>query len=118
MIQVLEGWPSLHEGMRIQQEAHPLLPPCVKLFRRQRLEKLGSDSQLAFPSSRFAIAVLVPKRDQAHDRLVPASDDDILAPARLLNEARKIGFGFADGHRFHRLILPVFTSETHGIIRP
>jgi len=76
----------LREGVRIRQGAHALLPPCVKLFRRQRLEKLGSDFQLAFPSSRFAVALRVPKRDQTHDRLLTAAYNDLLAPASPRNQ--------------------------------
>src|SRR5208282_3649706 len=106
-----------HSKACVSSSRRTLLPPGVKLFRRQWLEKLRSDLQLPAQSSGHTLALLVLNRNQTHHRLLTASNDDLLAPASPLNQSRKVSLGFAYGEGFHRLILPAFTSETHGIIR-
>jgi hypothetical protein len=57
-----------------------------------------------------------PEARPAHDRRLPASDDDLLALASPLNQSRKISLRFADGHSFHERMLPsrkAFKCGTH-----
>ena len=78
--------------------ANRLLEPQILQFTIGRRRKdIWRAEKTAFQSSRFAIAILVPKRDQSHHGLVPASDNDLLAPASSVKQSRKIGLGLADG---------------------
>src|SRR5258708_38580691 len=86
----------------VSNRRRTLSPPGVKLFRRQRLKELRSDLQLPAEGSGLALTSLVFDRDQPYHRLLPASDHDLFAPASLLNEPRKLGFGFVDGDGFHK----------------
>ena len=78
--------------------AHLLLESQILQFTIGRRRKdVWRTEKPAFQSPRFAIAILVPKRDQSYHGLLPASDNDLLAPASSLNPSRKIGLGLADG---------------------
>jgi hypothetical protein len=80
--------------------ANLLLEPQILQFTIGRRRKdVWRTEKPAFQSSRFAIAILVPKRDQSYHGLLPASDNDLLAPASSLNQSRKIGLGLAAGGR-------------------
>src|SRR5208337_1303564 len=99
MIQVPEGRPNSHAHGLV---ANLLLEPQIaQLAISQRRKSIRRAENFAFPKSRLAVPVLVPKRDQAHDRLLSAGSDDLLAPASLLDQPRKLGLGLVDGNGFH-----------------
>jgi len=77
-------------------------PRSLQLAISQRSKSVWRAEKLAFQSSRFTVPLPVPKRDQPHHRLLPPSDDDLLAPASPLNQSRKVCLGFVDGYSFHR----------------
>jgi hypothetical protein len=53
-----------------------------------------------FPRSWLALPPLVLNRDQPNNGFLPASDNDLLAPAGLLNQPREFGLGLVDGDGF------------------
>src|ERR1700688_3454044 len=81
------------------------LLPAFHFFRRQRQKEFRADFDLPFPRSGLALTSFVLNRDQAHNRLLAASDDDLFTPACLLNQPRKLGLGPMDGNGFHKSML-------------
>jgi hypothetical protein len=92
-------------------QGEPLREPQIVQFaisqRRKGVRRVGNPP---FPSSRFALPLFVLNCDQAHHRLLPASNDDLLAPASPLNQPRKLGLGLANGDSFHDQTLANFTQ--------
>jgi len=88
------------QGVSVQKNAQNLLPMPEFVFR-QRLEKLRAqaDSSLHTPGS--ALALGSPQRLKANQGLVVAGDDNLLALAGLIDEAREMGFRVMDLYRGH-----------------
>ncbi len=59
-----------------------LEPQILQFLIGQRRKNVRRTEKLAFQGPRLAVSLRVPKRDQAHDRILPASDDDLLAPGK------------------------------------
>src|ERR1700691_2578647 len=84
----------------VSSSRRTLLSPGVKLFRWQWLEELRTHLQLPAQCAGLPLARLILDRNQTNHRLLAPSDHDLLAPASLLNQPRKLGFGPMDGNGF------------------
>jgi len=89
--------------MCVEQEAHPGLFPAIQFLWRKGLEEFRADLDLSFQSARLPVSPRILDRNQANDGLGAASDDNILAPTRLLDQPGELGLGLGlvDGHGFH-----------------
>jgi hypothetical protein len=87
--------------MSVEQQAHAALFPTSQFFRWQGLKEFRAYVKLALEHTRFAIPALVCNRDEPHDRLVAAGNDDRLAAAGLLDEPGELSLGFVNGDGFH-----------------
>src|SRR2546423_2346320 len=89
--------------MGVQQQAHdPLLPPSFQFLWRQRFEEFWSYRDLALQGAWLAISAFVLDRDQFHDRLFTARNDDLFPLQGLLDELGELRLSFVNRNGFHR----------------
>jgi hypothetical protein len=84
--------------MRIEEEAHNLLP-AIQFFRRKRLKEFRTNDELPFQNAEFAAAFAAVDRHQTNYGIGPSRNDDVFPAACLLNEAGKVRLGFVNSDR-------------------
>lgn len=88
------------QGVGVEKEPQNLLP-ALKLGFGKRLEEFRSDSEFSLHAAGLALTLFSPERLKANQGLIVTGNDDFLAFASLLNEARKMGLGVMDFYRTH-----------------
>ena len=77
------------QRVRIQKKAQKSLPGC-ELRLRERLEELRADLEFSLHAARLALPRFLKQGLKANERLVAASNDDLLAIAGLFDETREV----------------------------
>jgi len=75
--------------------------PSFHFFRRERFKEFGTDLDLTFPRSGLALSPFILDGHEPDYRLLPPSDDNLLASARFLDQPGELGFSLVDGNCFH-----------------
>ena len=77
------------QRVRVQKKAQKSLPGCEPRLR-ERLEELRADLELSLHAARLALPRFLKQGLKANERLVAASNDDLLTIAGLFDEAREV----------------------------
>src|SRR5690349_4101173 len=75
--------------------------PTIKFFGRKRLEEFRAHGQLSFQNAKLSASLATLNRNQTHDRVFAASDNDLLSQTRLFDKSREIGLSLVDADGFH-----------------
>jgi len=88
------------QRVRVQKKTQKSLPGR-ELRVRERLEELRADLELSLHAARLALPRFLNQGLKANERLVAASNDDLLAIAGLFDEAREVCLCVMDLDRGH-----------------
>ena len=95
--------------LRMIDHFHNLFEAQIfQLLIGQWIERVGRAGDQSFPETWHPFLRCFVQGHEFGNRSLSASDNDLLAPASLLNQPRKFGFGLMDGDGFHKYMLANF----------
>lgn len=95
--------------LRMIDHFHNLFEAQIfQLLIGQWIERVGRAGDQSFPETWHPFLRCFVQGHEFGNRSLSAGNDDLLAPASLLNQPRKFGFGLMDGDGFHKYMLANF----------